>query len=115
MEKIGLESEAFEALRDDFNNLLMKTVLNMISKNSSEAVLTAKLNINLIRSIVIDESVPDGTREIIKPEFSHNVSSVMQIKSKLQGKTEGNYELVWNDLQKEFEMKHIDEQITLWD
>ena len=111
---IDVYSEAFEQLRDDFNAVLARTIATMMGKDSSESTITLKLNINLAREPIIDDSAPDGVRDVIRPEFSHKVSSVMQIKQEEQGKTEQPYELVWDEVRHEFGMRPIGaEQLKL--
>lgn len=110
MDHFRIMSEAFIELRDSFDSVLEKTIATMMSKDSDESTLTLKLNINLTRDSVIDKNAPEGVRAVIRPEFSHKVSSVMQIKQEEQGKTEQQYELVWDELRKEFGMKPIGSQ-----
>lgn len=111
---IDIYSEAFEQLRDDFNAVLARTIATMMDKDSHEASLTVKLNIGLNRFPIIDDSAPDGMRDTIQPEFSHKVSSVMQIKQEEQGKTKQPYEPVWDKVRHEFGMRPIGaEQLKL--
>lgn len=110
MDYFRITSEAFIKLRDSFDSVLEKTITTMMNKGSDESTVTLKLNINLNRDSIIDRDAPDGVRDVIRPEFIHKVSSVMQIKQEEQGKTEQQYELVWDELLQEFGMKPISSQ-----
>lgn len=114
---LTMESEAFAALKSDFNQVLRRTLTNMERKESEQAELTLKLKISLEK-----DSAPDfqqvqyqATRDIVKPTFTHKVSSVMQIKDEKSGVLGGNYELVWDKDQGDFFMRPIDNgQISLF-
>ena len=115
MEKLSIDMEALLPLKQNFDKLLVRTVRSMVEKSSYNAVVSVKLNIDLIKTTVIDSNAPDGTREIIKPDFTHKVSSVMQVKAEEQSKVDGNFELTWDDLTKEFVLRNMDDQISLYD
>lgn len=113
MERLTLNADVFTALRNDFDKLLARTVGNMMIKHSDTASVTLRLDIDLIRRTMIDESSPDGTREIIMPMFEHRISSVMQVKSEEKGKSDGSYEMAWDELRREYTMRPvINEQMT---
>ena len=113
MERFSMDSEAFAKLRLDFDKLLSQTIRSMMQKQSSSASLGLKLDIELERTTVIDNRAPDGVRSVILPRFTHKVSSVIQMKTEEKGKTEGAYELSWDDLRQEYTMLPIgNEQIT---
>ena len=107
---LSIDSSVFDAMREDFDKVLKRTIGNMEVKDSDEATLTLKLSIMLKATDVPDyESAdPGAMRTIHKPKFDHKVSSVMQIKTEESGKFSGEYELVWDDELQDFVMKPIE-------
>lgn len=115
---LNINSNAFEAMKADFDKVLRRTLGNMQVKESKDATLTVKLNINLTEVEVPDfeSAYPNAMRKINKPRFDHKVSSVMQIKSEESGSLKGEYELVWDEDKQDFVMKPIDNgQRSLFD
>jgi len=115
---INLDSNAFAAMKSDFNTILKRTLGNMQLKESNEATMTLKLNITLDEVDVrdFDAQYDSATKKVIKPTFVHKVSSVMQIKSEESGSFKGEYELVWDDETQEFVMRPIyDGQTSIFD
>ncbi len=49
----------------------------------------------------------DGKREVIIPRFDHKVSSVLQIKDEASGTLGGGYELVFDEVRREYVMREI--------
>ena len=107
---LTLDSAAFEDMKGDFNKVLQRTLGNMLGKDSKEATLTIKLNIELQEAEVPNYQSDDAMamRKINKPKFEHKVSSVMQIKNEVSGSVKGEYELVWDDELQEFVAVTID-------
>lgn len=115
---LNINSNAFEAMKTDFDKVLRRTLGNMQTKESKDATLTVKLNINLTEVEVPDfeSAYPNAMRKTNKPRFDHKVSSVMQIKSEESGSLKGEYELVLDEDEQDFVMKPIDNgQRTLFD
>lgn len=108
---LNINSNAFEAMKTDFDKVLKRTLANMQIKESDAATLTIKLNITLTETDVpdFDAANPNAMRKIQKPRFDHKVSSVMQIKSEESGSLKGEYELVWDEEAQDFIMKPIDD------
>ena len=101
---LNLNGDTFNALKNDFNQVLRKTLTNMESKGSELAELTVKLKISLKK----EEHPCEGFhREIMTPKFDHKVSSVMQIKDEITGSLSGNYELVWDSERGEYVMREV--------
>jgi hypothetical protein len=50
----------------------------------------------------------EAVRKTFTPSFTHKVSSVLQIKNEQSGKLGGNYELVYDELEKVYIMKPIE-------
>lgn len=107
--KLSIESNAFAAMKQDFDKVLKRTLENMQVKDSKEASLTLKLNITLEEDVAPDfqSSLANATRKVVKPSFDHTISSVMQIKTKENGSFKGEYELVWDEEVQNFVMKPI--------
>lgn len=106
---LNLESDTFADMKADFNKVLKRTLNNMEMKGSDIAEMTIKLKINLLEAEAPDYDIVShhATREIIKPVFSHKVSSLFQIKDEESGVLKGDYELVWDKEIGDFVMKPI--------
>lgn len=112
--EMNLKSDAFNSMKDDFNKVIKRTLLNMENKDSEDAEITVKLKINLTKN---EAGIENGEKKYTTiPRFSHKVSSVMQIKDELSGSLGGNYELVWCEERQEWIMKEIrDGQSSFFD
>lgn len=96
---LTLDSDAFNALKSDFNQILRSTLNNMLQKEGEKAEVKIALKITLTEGMAPDlqEVRHEAEREIIIPKFEHKVSSVMQYKDEKSGITGGaEYELVWD-------------------
>lgn len=117
---LTLESEAFNALKSDFNQVLRKTLMNMEKKESEQAELTIKLSIELVKDLAPDfeksTSEHRVERDIVKPMFSHKVSSLMKIKDEKSGVFSGDYEMIWDEEKNSYIMRPINHsQVSLFD
>lgn len=115
---LNIDSNAFAAMKEDFNKVLRRTLSNMQTKESDAATLTVKLSISLSEIEVPDlnASSDSATRKAYKPRFDHKINSVMQIKTEESGSLKGEYELVWDEDEQDFVMRPIDNgQRTLFD
>lgn len=99
---LSINSDAFENLKIDFDDMLMRTIVNMNSKCAEQGSISIKLNIYLERN-------DDGT--VIKPTFQHSVSSAVSIKDKVVGEVTGDYEMVWDDTAGNYALKSLNEPI----
>ena len=98
MADVTIYSEAICKLRDDFNKMIEATLTKMKQKDSSDASLTLKLDIEIEKTFE-PMKLPDGTqtmRDVYIPHFSHKVSSAMSIKSEVKGKFDEECELIWD-------------------
>ena len=114
---LTLESEIFNELKENFNAVLQKTLINMESKESEQAELTMKLKISLTNDTAPDfsEIKYKAEREIVRPTFTHKISSVMQTKCEKSGEVIGDYELVWDKDSGKYIMRPIDNgQMTMF-
>ena len=106
---LTLSSDAFNALKSDFNQLLRQTLSSMEQKEAEEATINMKLGISLSKEMVPDPSIVayDAQREIIKPKFTHKVGSIIQYKDEKSGVISGDYELVWDSSIKEYVLRKV--------
>ena len=107
--QMNIMSGAFESMRNDFDKILKRTLVNMETKESELSEITLKLKINLEKTIAPDfDSEKGAERTVLKPKFDHKVSSVMNIKDEESGSFKGDYELVWDEDLQDFVVRPID-------
>lgn len=116
---LTIESEAFNSMKTDFNQILRKTLSTMIQKEGEKAELKLTLKITLAQGYApdLDEPRHEADREIIIPKFEHKVSTVLQYKDEKSGHVGGaEYELVWDEEKCSYVMRPIrNAQLTLFD
>ena len=111
--QLSLNGETFQALKTDFDSVLARTLGNMTMKGADEATVTIKLSIALEK---VNVGSYDANKELTKPSFKHDISSVMQVKDKRTGSLAGDYELVWDEEEKKYVMRKLGgEQMSLFD
>ena len=114
--QLSLNSDTFAGMKEDFDAILAKTISNMESKGADEAAITLKLNISLAKEEKTPLDSDDEKKEIVKPDFKHVISSVMQVKAKKTGALSGDYELVWDEDEEKYVMRKIDNgQLSIFD
>lgn len=110
---LSLNGETFSALKNDFDTILGSTISNMTQRGTEEATITIKIGVSLLKTSVFNKG---KLREITKPTFKHDISSVMQVKEKMSGQLAGNVELVWDEESKSFILRPIaTEQTSMFD
>lgn len=110
---LSLNGETFASLKSDFDAILERTLGNMTMKGADEATITIKLGVSLTKT-----TVPSGgaLRDVTKPTFKHDISSVMQVKDKMSGQLSGNMELVWDADLQQYVLRPIDDgQTSMFD
>lgn len=116
---LNLNSDAFNGLKLDFNNMLRKILATMTQKESENGEITIKLKITLTEGMAPDikNSSYHADREIFSPKFEHSITSTIQIKDKATGYVGGDdYELVWDKRQGEYVMLPVkDAQKSFFD
>lgn len=116
---LNLDSDAFNSLKTDFNQILRQTLSTMLQKEGEKAELKLSLKITLTEGMAPDlqEHKYESEREIIIPKFDHKISSVMQYKDEKSGHVGGaEYELVWDKDSCTYVMRPIkDAQMNLFD
>lgn len=97
---LTLDSEAFNAFKQDFQLLLNSTIATMQQKEVEDATITVKFDITLQPSANPNVDAPgsDGERDVTMPLFKHKVTAAMKIKSERTGFVGGpDYELGWDN------------------
>ncbi len=111
--ELSLKSDTFNALKEDFDSILARTIGNMEMKGAEDATITLKLGVTLEKTYAM---VSGESKDVTKPSFKHDISSVMQVKDKKSGALTGDYQLVWDDEDGRYVMKRIEDgQITMFD
>lgn len=110
---LNMESDAFNVMRHDFNEVMNTTLRNMAKKDSDFAEVTVKLKITLMEAV---QPIDGSFRNYTRPHLSHKISSVMQVRDEKSGAFTGDYELVLDKETKEYVMRPVDdEQMSLFD
>lgn len=113
-----LNGDTFNALKSDFDQQLRQLLSEMERRESEEATMNIKILVSLQPDQERDFEANgyDAMKDIVKPSFKHEVSTVMQVKSKKSGSLGGNFKLVWDRELCQYVMKEIDNgQITIFD
>ena len=105
-ENLSLENDVFEQMKQDFDAILNKTVADMENKYTEDAAITLKLFITAYRQQETDEE--GNTFENVYPSFKYDISSVMQVKTKIAGAVSGEYIYAFD----EDECKYVLQKIT---
>ena len=93
---VGIQGDAFEKLREDFDKILNGTINDMKEKESLNAKLTVTIDISICPTSA-PIYMPDGTttfRDVFIPIFSHKVASDMHIKKQESGAYTEQCELI---------------------
>ena len=115
---LSLNGDTFNAFKTDFDQMLRKLLTEMEKRESEEATISVKMAIKLEPDQARDYLANgyDGTRDIIKPSFKHEISTMMQVKEKKSGNLGGNMELVWDKTLHQYVMRPIDNgQVSFFD
>lgn len=111
--KLSLDGDAFAVLKEDFDLALGRVLGEMEMRKSDEATITLKLDISLTPSSV---NCGGEIKDITKPAFAHQITSVIQVKDKVTGKMKGEFAMVWDDDEKGYVLRKIDNgQLNLFD
>lgn len=114
--QLSLNGNTFAGMKEDFDAILGRTISNMESKGAEEATITLKLNISLAKEETTPLDADDDKKEIVRPDFKHVISSVMQVKAKKTGALSGDYELVFDKDEDKYVMRKIEDgQLSIFD
>lgn len=85
----------------------------MESKSADEATITLKLAISLEKE---STNFGEEPKQITRPTFKHDISSVMQVKDKVSGTLKEDYELVFDEEEGKYVMRPISNgQMTIFE
>lgn len=115
---LSLNGDTFNALKSDYDALLRQLLTEMENRDEEEATITIKVGVKLEKDQARDFQANgyDAMRDIVKPTFKHEISTVMQIKNKKSGSLGGTMELVWDKELCQYVMRPIDNgQTDLFD
>lgn len=114
--QLSLNGNTFAGMKEDFDAILGRTIGNMESKGADEATITLKLNISLVKEETTPLDADEEKKEIVRPDFKHVISSVMQVKAKKTGALSGDYELVFDEDEDKYVMRKIEDgQLSIFD
>jgi hypothetical protein len=110
---LSMNGDTFEDLKNDMDTIINRTIGNMEMKGAEDATITVKISVNIEKANV---PCATGAKEIVRPTFRHDISSVMQVKDKVSGQLCGDYELMYDIETGTYYMRHVDDgQIDLFD
>lgn len=115
---LSLNGDTFNALKSDYDAMLRQTLTKMEDLKVEDATITVKVAVTLEKDQARDFQANgyDAMRDIVKPTFKHEISTVMQVKDKKSGSLGGTMELVWYQELGQYVMRPIDNgQTTLFD
>lgn len=115
---LSLNGDTFNALKSDYDSLLRQLLNEMENRDEEEATITIKVGVKLEKDQARDLQANgyDAMRDIVKPTFKHEISTVMQIKNKKSGTLGGSMEMVWDKELCQYVMRPIDNgQVSMFD
>lgn len=115
---LSLNGDTFNAFKQDFDQMLRNLLAKMEEYESDEATINMKMVVSLAKGQERDFEANgyDAMKDITKPTFKHEISTVMQIKDKKGGSLGGSMKMVWDKELCQYVMQEIDNgQTTLFD
>lgn len=116
---LNLDSDAFNAFKNDFKMILNNTLNTMQQKDVNNATISVKFDVALEEAFAPDHAITayPADREIVSPCIRHKITATMQFKSEKTGSVGGlDYELVWDKEENAFVMRNVnDQQISMFD
>lgn len=115
---LSLNGDTFNGLKTDYDSMLRTLIGEMERMDEEEATINIKVAVRLEKDQARDFKANgyDAMRDIVKPSFKHEISTVMQIKNKKNGTLGGNMELIWDRDNCQYVMRPIDNgQVSLFD
>lgn len=111
---LSLSADTFNAFKMDFDSALQRLLQKMDRLQSDSASINCKISVALTPASErnFDATREEDTVQVMKPSFSHEISTEIKVKDK----TTGNRKLVWDEELMEYVMKDIDDgQTSLFD
>ena len=101
IKQINIQSEVFENLRKQFDEVVQRTLTNMETKNCDHAEISVRLSVDIVKYEDLYREKDGTTMKTLvrKPVFAHKVASAMRIKDSVEGIFCEDYELVHNGLE----------------
>ena len=115
---LSMNGDTFNAFKSDFDQMLRQLLTEMEKRESEEATISIKMVVNLAKDQERDFEANgyDAMKDIVKPSFKHEISTVMQVKNKKSGSLGGNMKLVWDRELCQYVMQEIDNgQTSIFD
>lgn len=115
---LTLDGDTFGAFKSDFDQILNALINEMENREEEDATISIKISVSLHPDQERDFETNgyDGMKDIIKPVFKHDISSVMQVKQKKSGILGGNMKMVWDKELRHYVLQRIDNgQTSLFD
>jgi len=117
--ELKIEADTFEKMRADTNFILQRALGMMKDKDSMEGKVTINLDIKLLPEFIpnFDPEIEGETRKILKPQFTHKVTSAINIKNEKKGNFDSEMEMVWDEDEQAYILKYINntEQRSIFD
>lgn len=107
---LTLDAETFNAFKTDFDQILQALINEMERREEEDAVINIKIGVSLHPDQERDFETNgyDGMKDIIKPTFKHDITSVMNVKQKKSGILGGNMKMVWDKDLRRYVLQNID-------
>lgn len=107
---LSMNGDTFNAFKSDFDQMLRQLLTEMEKRESEEATISIKMVVTLAKDQERDFEANgyDAMKDIVKPSFKHEISTVMQVKNKKSGSLGGNMKLVWDRELCQYVMQEID-------
>lgn len=115
---LSLSADTFNAFKMDFDSALQRLLQKMDRLQSDSASINCKISVALTpaQERNFDATQEGDTVQVMKPSFSHEISTEIKVKDKTTGNLSGNRKLVWDEELMEYVMKDIDDgQTSLFD
>ncbi len=107
---LSLDGDTFNAFKTDFDMLLRKLLTEMEKRETEDATISIKIAVNLQKGQERDFETNgyNAMKDITKPTFKHEISTVLQVKDKKTGNLGGNMKLVWDRALCQYVLQEID-------
>lgn len=107
---LSLNGDTFNGFKADFDQMLRQLLTEMEKRESEEATISIKMVVGLAKDQERDFEANgyDAMKDVVKPSFKHEISTVMQVKNKKSGSLGGNMKMVWDRDLCQYVMQEID-------
>ena len=96
---LSLSADTFNAFKMDFDSALQRLLQKMDRLQSDSASINCKISVALTPAPErnFDTTREGDTVQVMKPSFSHEISTEIKVKDKTTGNLSGNRKLVWDE------------------